>query len=56
MTSVHARFRVMGMAMVALAISQGVTAAQTRPNILVILVDDMGFSDLGFYGGEIKRN
>jgi arylsulfatase len=23
------------------------------PNILVILVDDMGFSDLGCYGGEI---
>ena len=25
----------------------------TRPNILVILADDMGFSDLGCYGGEI---
>jgi arylsulfatase A-like enzyme len=24
------------------------------PNILVILVDDMGFSDLGCYGGEIR--
>ena len=28
-------------------------AAASRPNILVILVDDMGFSDLGCYGGEI---
>jgi arylsulfatase A-like enzyme len=28
--------------------------AQDRPNILVILVDDMGFSDLGCYGGEIE--
>ncbi len=28
-------------------------AADDRPNIVVILVDDMGFSDLGCYGGEI---
>lgn len=28
-------------------------AATTRPNILVILADDLGFSDLGCYGGEI---
>ena len=28
-------------------------AAQTKPNVLVILVDDMGFSDIGCYGGEI---
>ena len=25
----------------------------TRPNVIVILVDDMGFSDLGCYGSEI---
>ncbi len=25
-----------------------------RPNVLVILADDLGFSDLGSYGGEIK--
>lgn len=28
-------------------------AEPARPNILVILADDMGFSDLGCYGGEI---
>jgi arylsulfatase A-like enzyme len=27
--------------------------ASERPNIIVILVDDMGFSDLGCFGGEI---
>jgi arylsulfatase A-like enzyme len=27
--------------------------AGTRPNILLIVVDDMGFSDLGAFGGEI---
>jgi len=26
----------------------------TRPNILLILNDDMGFSDLGCYGGEVR--
>ncbi|MBP9032018.1 MAG: sulfatase-like hydrolase/transferase, partial [Dysgonomonadaceae bacterium] len=25
-----------------------------RPNIVIILADDMGFSDIGCYGGEIE--
>lgn len=28
--------------------------ADTQPNILVILADDLGYSDLGCYGGEIQ--
>lgn len=28
--------------------------AAPRPNILIVLVDDMGFSDLGAFGGEIR--
>ena len=28
--------------------------ADERPNIIVILADDMGFSDIGCYGGEIE--
>jgi arylsulfatase A-like enzyme len=29
-------------------------AAAPRPNIVLIMSDDMGFSDIGCYGGEIK--
>jgi arylsulfatase len=29
-------------------------AAESKPNIIIILSDDMGFSDLGCYGGEIE--
>ncbi len=28
--------------------------ADTRPNIIIIMADDMGFSDIGCYGGEIQ--
>ena len=29
-------------------------SAAEKPNVIIILVDDMGFSDIGSYGGEIE--
>lgn len=29
-------------------------AKETRPNILLVVVDDMGYSDIGPFGGEIR--
>jgi arylsulfatase len=30
------------------------TTSQQRPNIVIVLADDMGFSDIGCFGGEIS--
>ena len=39
----------------ALSASIGLTVQQqTRPNILLIVADDLGYSDLGCFGGEIQ--
>src|SRR5215467_6971446 len=46
--------------LLSLAVAQGgeagraTVAAQSRPNIIIIMSDDMGFSDIGCYGGEIN--
>ena len=31
------------------------TTKATKPNIVLILNDDMGFSDIGCYGGEVRN-
>src|SRR3546814_9881077 len=37
-----------------LALGQEQAATQERPTIILILADDMGYSDLGCYGSEIR--
>jgi arylsulfatase len=41
-------------ALLPLLCSSAASAADERPNVLIILVDDMGFSDIGCFGGEIE--
>ena len=38
----------------AILVSISAVDAADRPNIVVIMADDMGFSDIGCYGGEIE--
>ena len=39
---------------IALFVSLSTAFSEQRPNIVFILVDDMGFSDIGCYGGEVN--
>jgi arylsulfatase len=39
---------------VAMSCASARARAADRPNIVVILADDMGFSDIGCYGGEVQ--
>src|SRR5687767_5270560 len=45
--------RIHGCLLFCLTFASSLTAASPKPNIVVILADDMGFSDLGCYGGEV---
>jgi arylsulfatase A-like enzyme len=46
-------FSAIGAALLAIFVPPNAMAQSAKPNIIVILVDDMGFSDLGCYGSEI---
>jgi arylsulfatase A-like enzyme len=39
--------------LLALVIGHSISLADDRPNIVIILADDMGFADMGSFGGEI---
>ena len=41
------------LAVAATGVHESVGALPPRPNVVVILADDLGFSDIGCYGGEI---
>ncbi|MFC0875607.1 arylsulfatase [Saccharicrinis sp. FJH2] len=42
------------LALTSLSLSSCIKEKETRPNILLILADDMGYSDLGSFGGEMN--
>ncbi len=46
--------RCLGALLLLLRAAEPCHAAAPRPNILIILADDLGWSDLGCYGGEIR--
>lgn len=51
MRTVAAYFLLIGLGSCA---GQGLETPRARPNVLVIMADDLGFSDLGCYGSEIS--
>ena len=57
MTSVLTKFFLqlsVAIALLPILCCSAIAEEPARPNIVVILVDDMGFSDIGCYGGEVE--
>jgi arylsulfatase A-like enzyme len=53
-TMVHWRRPIYAVAACAMWMISGFATAGERPNVLLIMADDLGFSDLGCYGSEIN--
>jgi len=49
----YATFLTMFFTIIVSALASNATATDSRPNMVLIMCDDMGFSDLGCYGSEI---
>ena len=47
------QFKNRGACLIALMICACIARADDRPNIVIILADDMGYADMGSFGGEI---
>lgn len=50
----HRQLIILAACVVSVTVPVPLEAAEKSPNVLLIMADDLGFSDLGCYGGEIE--